>query len=73
MPTIFIQVEPNIIENNEQYLIDNHKKYHTIYTFNSNILNNCPNAKFYVYGTTWIPKEYYENIDKSKSNFKLVI
>ena len=34
LPTIFIQVEPQIIRQSEQYLIENHHKYHTIYTFN---------------------------------------
>ena len=44
MPNIFIQVEPNIIINNEDYLIDNCKRYHTIFTFNKNVLEKCKNA-----------------------------
>lgn len=71
LPNIFIQVEPNIMTNDEMYLIQNHSKYNIIITYNKNVLNNCPNAKFYVYGTTWIPRDYYVNIDISKKEFKI--
>ena len=72
MPNIFFNVEPTYIINYmEDYLINNYKKYHTIFTFNTNILEKCPNAKFYVYGTTWIDKSTYENIDISKKEYKI--
>jgi hypothetical protein len=71
LPNIFIQVEPNIIVNYENYLISNYHKYHTIYTFNKNVLENCPNSKKYLYGTTWLDKEYYNNIDISKKNYSI--
>lgn len=73
LPNIFIQVEPNVIINNESYLIDNSTQYHTIYTFNKNILEKCENAKFYIYGTSWINKNFYENIDISKKEFKISV
>ena len=68
LPTIYIQVEPQVILSSEQYLIENYHKYHTIYTFNKNVLEKCPNAKKYVYGTTWISPN---NIDISKKQFKI--
>lgn len=68
LPTIFIQVEPQVIRASEQYLIENYHKYHTIYTFNQNVLDKCPNAKKYVYGTSWISPN---NIDISKKQFKI--
>jgi hypothetical protein len=71
LPNIFIQVEPNIISNNEQYLINNYKKYHTIFTFNKTLLEKCPNAKYYIYGTTWIEKTYYDNIKIDIKQFKI--
>ena len=71
MPNIFIQVEPNIIINNEDYLINNCERYHTIFTFNKNVLEKCKNAKCYVYGTTWIEKNQYENINISKKQYKI--
>jgi hypothetical protein len=71
LPNIYIQIEPNIVLNAESYLINNWKKYHTIFTYNKNVLDNCPNAKFYVVGTTWIAKEMYENIDTTKKKYKI--
>lgn len=71
MPTVYIQVEPDIICNVEQYLIDNHHRYHTIITFNQNVLNTCPNSKSYLYGTTWIERAYYDKIDTTKKQFKI--
>ena len=71
LPNIFISVEPNIILNNEAYLIQNYHKYHTIFTYNKNVLEKCPNAKFYVVGNTWIDTDYYENIDINKKLFKI--
>lgn len=71
LPIIYIQVEPRIIYNSTRYIIDNHKKYHTIFTFDDDILRTCPNAKKYVYGTTWIRPDYYMNIDVFKKEFKI--
>ena len=68
---IYIQMEPELIYNAEQYLITNYKRYKYIFTFNQNILNRCPNAIFYIFGTTWIPKHVYEGIDVSKKQNKI--
>jgi hypothetical protein len=71
LPTIFIQVEPQCIVDSESYLINNSHKYHTIYTFNKNILDKCNNAKRYIYGTKWLSPNYYDNITISKKQFKI--
>lgn len=71
LPNIFIQVEPNIICDNRDYLIENKNKYQIILTFDKYILDYCSNSKFYVYGTTWIPKEIYSNLDMLKKEFKI--
>lgn len=71
LPNIFIQVEPNVIINNEEYLIKNKHKYHTIFTYNQNVLDNCTNAKKYIVGTTWINKSIYNSIDIMKKEFKI--
>jgi hypothetical protein len=68
LPTIFVQVEPQIVRQSEQYLIENYHKYHTIFTFNQNVLDKCPNAKKYVYATSWVSSD---NIDISKKQFKI--
>lgn len=71
LPNIFIYVEPETIYNVTEYLIQNYKKYHTIFTYNTEVLKKCPNARAYIYGTSWIQKEYYENIDLTKKSFKI--
>jgi hypothetical protein len=72
LPNIFIHVEPNIIAPHfEDYLLNNYSKYHTIFTFNETILARCSNAKLYFFGSCWIPKSYYSNIDKTKKQFRI--
>ncbi len=71
LPNIFIHVEPNVIINNEQYLIENYSKYHTIFTYNQNVLNKCSNAKKYIAATSWIDKSIYNNIDITIKKFKI--
>lgn len=71
LPNIYIQVEPNIIFPIEDIIIANHQKYHTILTFNKKILTQCPNSKFYVYGTTILEKTDYETIDIKAKLFKI--
>jgi hypothetical protein len=70
LPTIFVQVEPQTIMPFEKYLIENYHKYHTIYTFNPNILEKCPNAKKYLFGTSWLTPPP-EQVDISKKQFKI--
>jgi hypothetical protein len=62
---IGIQAEPNAIWGLRDAFIQNHAKYDILLTFDEEILKICPNARLYLYGTTWIPKEIYENIDTS--------
>lgn len=71
LPNVFIQVEPNAIIDNETYLINNCSKYHTILTYNETIARKCPNAKLYIFGTTWIPKTYYNSINTSIKQYKI--
>ena len=72
MPNIFIQLESTIINQCvEHYIIHNYSLYRTIFAFNKNILEKCPNAIFYIYGTTWIEKNIYENIDITKKQYKI--
>jgi hypothetical protein len=71
LPNIYVQLEPNAIYNNEDYLLENQGKYHTILTFNQRILDSCPNARKYIYGTTWMEKYMYDNVDISKKQFAI--
>jgi hypothetical protein len=60
---IGVQCEPNAIHNSRNDYIQNHLNFDMLLTFDDEILKNCPNSKLCLYGTTWIPKEFYENID----------
>jgi hypothetical protein len=74
---IFIQVEPTAIYesmwkfNIRQFLIQNWKRYDKILTFDQDILNACPNAVSYVYGTTWIKPHEYSSVRMEKKEFKV--
>lgn len=71
LPNIFIYQEPSIILNISDYLIKNYNKYHTIFTYNEDILQKCPNAKKFIPAVSWISKDYYSNINISKKQFKI--
>lgn len=68
---IYIQAEPKIIFDQTNIIIKNAHKCSAIYTYDINVLEKCRNAKKYLWGTTWIPKEYYLNIDKNKKQFMI--
>jgi hypothetical protein len=68
---IGIQLEPNMISGARDAFIRNHKNFDIIVTYDEEILKACPNAKFYVYGTSWIPKHVYENIDISRKKLRI--
>jgi len=70
-PNIFIQVEPEIICNQEAYLIANHHRYQKIYTYNPKILAACKNAVKYYYGTKWLEPHLYLQNDTSRKKFQI--
>ena len=51
-------MEPNVISNIRARVIDNHKKFDIILTYDQEILDVCENAYFMAFGTTWIQKDY---------------
>ena len=63
---IGIQLEPLEIFNTREGFIQNHKNFDILVAYDQEILNKCPNSKFYVYGTSWIPKSIHENINISR-------
>ena len=60
---IGLQAEPDAILHHRQMLIDNHKNCDVILTYDDEILKACPNARQYVWGTTWISSDVYNNIN----------
>jgi glycosyltransferase involved in cell wall biosynthesis len=70
-PFIYIQLEPEIIVQQEDFLIKNWHKYDRIYTFNERVFKSCPNAIKYVYGTKWLHRWEYEAMVPSKKEFAI--
>jgi len=67
-PTTSNWVEP--VEN----IIKHHKKYDKIVTSNNTVLENCDNAKFMIYGTTWLNKSPHhpDSFGKYDDQFELI-
>jgi hypothetical protein len=70
---IYVQVEPKIILDKTDVIIKNAYKCAAIYAYDKLIIENCLNARKYVYGTTWIKEDYYLNIDVSKKKFMISV
>ena len=68
---VFLQCEPRIIQNHISYVLQNASRFHTIMTYDHDILVCCPNARFYIAAQTWISHEYYQNIDVSLKEYKI--
>lgn len=71
MPLIYIQAEPLVITNKRDYLLRMCNLYTKIYTFDDVILSQCPNAVYYSPACTWISKDFYENINISKKEYRI--
>jgi hypothetical protein len=68
---IYIQVEPESIFRVKDYLISNWRNFKYIITFNQEVLDRCPNAKEYIYGTMWITYPEYSTININSKQFRI--
>lgn len=69
---IFLQQEPEAISPRRDFLQKHHNQYHTILTFDKEIIKTCPNAIFFIFYTpTWLLKEYYYSINVTKKIFQI--
>jgi hypothetical protein len=68
---IFLSIEPEAIINTTDWLIEHYKYFKYILTYNEVILQKCPNAVKYNFGTSWIKEADYQNIDTSLKIFKM--
>jgi hypothetical protein len=66
---IFVMVEPEAIHKLRQYAILFASQYDYILTFDEEVLQACPNARKYVYGTTWIFPAEWQSIDVQAKQF----
>jgi hypothetical protein len=63
---VFWQSEPNDISGLQEKLIRNHKFYDLILTWNTNVLSECPNARYFATGNVW-----NQNPDTSQKQFQV--
>jgi len=70
-PYVFIQCEPRIVQDFVSYVIQHASQFHTIMTYDHDLLIHCPNARFYIAAQTWIPHEYYQQVDVSLKEYKI--
>jgi len=72
MRNIFIQIEPEAIVPIKEHIINRADEYDYILTFDNDILQKFPNKAYkYIYGTTRILQEDYENISVENKKFLL--
>ena len=70
-PTVFVQFEPRIVQDLVGYVHKNASRFHTIFTFDHDLLMAYPHARFYSAVQSWIPREYHENINVSLKEYKI--
>jgi hypothetical protein len=63
---IGVQCEPEAVTHSRQRFIDNHKTFDTILSYDEEILKACPNARQYIWGTSWISSSTYNAINVSR-------
>ena len=68
---IYIQFEPNEVFPARDFLLQNWRLFKYIITYDDIILSKLPNAIKYIYGTTWLKREDYDNIETSFKKFKV--
>jgi len=57
---IFVHEEPNEYFGHHDWIIQNKDSFSAILTWSDKVLNNCENAIFLPFGSTWLKKEQYE-------------
>jgi hypothetical protein len=57
---IFVQQEPNEYFGYHDWVIQNQHLFNVILTWSDKVLNNCENAIFLPFGSTWLKPEQYE-------------
>ena len=69
---IYIQVEPDAIIPQEEFILKNSDKFYKILTYNENILNKCSNSILSLFGTCWLKDKGVKNeVDISLKKFAI--
>ncbi len=62
---VFVTLEPNEYFGIHDWVIKNKNIFSLILTWSDKVLNNCENAMFLPFGTTWLTeKQYFQNYEK---------
>jgi hypothetical protein len=67
--TVFSEPEPFRVPNAS--VIEYHTFFDLIFAYDEEILNSCPNARLFIYGTSWIPSAFYQDVDMMKKIFEV--
>jgi hypothetical protein len=57
---IYVHEEPNEYFGHHDWIIQNQQYFSVILTWSDKVLNNCSNAMFLPFGSTWLKPEQYE-------------
>lgn len=71
MPTVLVQVEPQMNKPSLKWYIRNHaQSYALIYTYDQECLDAFANTRKYAYGTSWNRREKWQQVDTSQKKFR---
>lgn len=68
---MYLQGEPEIIIPQRAFLLNNAQKFHSILTFDDEVLRRCPNARKYIFGGCWVHPEDRAKVDPSTKTFSV--
>ena len=68
---ILMVMEPNQLFGIHNWAIQNSHLFSMILTWGQDILDKCPNAMFFPFGSSWLDEEYINNIDKLEKKFEV--
>jgi hypothetical protein len=66
---IFSHQEPNEYFGHHDWVINNHRLFSLILTWSDKVLNNCPNAIFQPFGSTWLSEIQYKSMFPKDKQF----
>ena len=66
---ILVQIEPPEVTNIVRQIIDNQHHFDLILAWNKDILDSCPNAKRFIFGTCWIDFDRFTPDKKNEISF----
>jgi hypothetical protein len=66
---IFCHQEPNEYFGHHDWIVANHRLFSLILTWSDKVLNQCPNAVFQPFGSTWLSENQYNALFPTEKKF----